>query len=146
MTYPYLRPPIKTATEPVHSAADMGRRWRALMGELGFGERLIWFGVIGPDRRMTTVLHQVPIPREPRRRHVDDLFGLLRGVLEGIPVSGATIALLLTRPGSGSVSEADRRWCTVLTEAADRHGVPIEPIFRANDEDLVLVEPTPEAA
>jgi hypothetical protein len=35
----------------------------------------------------------------------------------------------------------DRRWSTMLTDAAEEFGVPIEPVFRANDEALVLVEP-----
>ena len=36
-------PPMDTATNPVYSAADLRKRWRALMGPLGFGERLLWF-------------------------------------------------------------------------------------------------------
>ena len=31
-----------------YSAADLRQRWRALMGPLGFGERLLWFGFMGP--------------------------------------------------------------------------------------------------
>jgi hypothetical protein len=31
------------------------------------------------------------------------------------------------------VSAGDRRWAAVLTDAAARAGVPLEPIFRAND-------------
>jgi hypothetical protein len=46
-------PPIETATDPVHSAADLRQRWRALMGPLGFEERLLWFGLIGPNRCFT---------------------------------------------------------------------------------------------
>lgn len=40
-------PPVETATDPVYSAADLCQRWRALMGPLGFGERLLWFGFVG---------------------------------------------------------------------------------------------------
>ena len=43
-------PPVETATDPAHSAADMRQRWRALMGPLGFGERLLRFAFMGPDR------------------------------------------------------------------------------------------------
>jgi hypothetical protein len=35
----------------------------------------------------------------------------------------------------------DHQWAALLTEIAAKHGVPLEPIFRANDEALVLVEP-----
>jgi hypothetical protein len=58
-------PPIETATDPVHSAADMRQRWRALMGPLGFGEKLLWVGFVGPDRRMVKALSQIPLG--PRR-------------------------------------------------------------------------------
>ena len=41
MAYPYVPPPIESATEPILSATDMGQRWRAVMGPLGFSERLL---------------------------------------------------------------------------------------------------------
>lgn len=44
-----------------------------------------------------------------------------------------SVALLLTRPGRDAVSADDRRWAEALTTAADRVGVPLEPVFRAND-------------
>jgi hypothetical protein len=47
----------------------------------------------------------------------------------------------LTRPGPGEISRLDRQWSTMLTEAATEFGVPIEPIFRANDESLLQLEP-----
>src|SRR2546423_14705767 len=52
MAHPYTPPPMETATDPIHSAADMGQRWRALMGQLGFRERLVVIGFVGPDRGM----------------------------------------------------------------------------------------------
>ena len=51
-----------------------------------------------------------------------------------------TVALLLSRPGRGPVSPADRVWSKTLTDIADRFAVPLEPIFRANDESLELVD------
>jgi len=146
MTYPYTPLPTETLDHPVHSVTDLGQRWRTLMGELGFGERLIWFSFVGSNRRMVKVLHQMEIPPEPQARYGDELFTLLRGVLDGLPDRGATVALLLSRPGTGPVSEADRRWSAMLTEAARRHGLPMEPIFRANDEALLLMEPNTRAA
>ena len=66
-------------------------------------------------------------------------------VLDGLK-DGTSVALLLTRPGKGPISDADRQWSTLLTEVATELGVPIEPVFRANDESLVLVEPEMKAA
>jgi hypothetical protein len=65
-------------------------------------------------------------------------------VLGGLK-DGTSVALLLTRPGRGSISDADRHWSRLMTEVATELGVPIEPVFRANDKSLVLVEPEMEA-
>lgn len=142
---PYLPPPIETATDPVYSAADMCQRWRALMGPLGFGERLLWLGFVGADRRMYKTLSQVPIRPRPKRWFVEDVVSRLRFVVDNFE-EGATVALLLTRPGPGPISHLDRQWSTLLTEVAAEFGVPLEPIFRANDESLVLIEPELERA
>lgn len=110
------------------------------MGPLGFGEHLLWFAFVGPDRRMIKALHQIPIPDAPRPRYGEELFGQLREVLDDLGPR-TTVALLVTRPGVGAISNADRRWATMLTQAARRFDVPIEPIFRADDTSLVLVDP-----
>ena len=108
------------------------------MGPLGFGEKLLWIGFVGPDRCMVKALSQFrsgPVRSSTSStRHV--------GAATSLPISGAgtTVALLLTRPGRGGDFEADRRWSKLLTEAAARFDVPLEPIFRANDEALVQLE------
>jgi hypothetical protein len=140
MHAPYIPPPIETATDPIHSAADMRQRWRALMGPLGFEERLLWIGFVGPDRRMYKTLSQLPLGPRPRPQLIESMMAAVADVLEGLG-DGSSVALLLTRPGRGQISEADRQWSTMITDVAAEHGVPIEPIFRANDESLVLVEP-----
>jgi hypothetical protein len=144
MTHPYMPPPIETATDPIHSTADMEQRWRALMGQLGFGERLLWIGFVGPDRRMYKSLSQLRLGPRPRRRFIESMMAALAEVLEGLG-DGSTVAPLLTRPGRGPISDADRRWAALLTDVAAEMGVPLEPVFRANDESLVLVEPEMKA-
>jgi hypothetical protein len=133
-------PPIETATEPIHSPADLQQRWRALMGRLGFGERRLWVGFIGPDRRLYKTMSQVPVGYRPQPGIVEFVVSRLPLVLRGLDTD-TTVALLLTRPGVGAISDADRQWSTLLTRAATEFDVPIEPIFRANDEHLVLIEP-----
>lgn len=128
-------PSIDTATDPIHSADDMCQRWRALMGPLGFGERLLWFGFVGPDRCMTKVLSQVPVGTAPHRGMVENLMVGLEVLLEDFE-PGTSVALLLSRPGRDAVSPEDRRWAAVLTKSAARIGIPIEPMFRANDADI----------
>ncbi|MBU3752038.1 MAG: hypothetical protein FGM52_16615 [Mycobacterium sp.] len=132
-------PAIDTATDPIHSAEDMLQRWRALMGPLGFSERLLWIGFIGPDRCMHKVLSQVPVGSSPHRDLVENLMGALMVLLDENFEPGTSVALLLTRPGGDPVSGADRRWGTALRDAAARLGVPIEPVFRANDAAIAAV-------
>ena len=131
-------PPIDTAADPVHSPADLRQRRRALMGPLGFEERLLWFGLLGPDRCFTKMLSHVPIRPRPQGRILWNLMSALRTLLDDLG-PGTTVALLLTGPGRGPVSPADRVWSKTLTDMAARFAVPLEPIFRANDESLELV-------
>ncbi|MGH3971071.1 MAG: hypothetical protein ACRDTV_23925 [Mycobacterium sp.] len=135
-------PPIETATDPVHSAADLRERWRALMGPLGFSERLLWFGFLGPDRRFTEVLSHLSIRPRPQAHLLKNLMSGLHVLLAKDAPDGSTVALLLTGPGRGAVSSADRVWTKQLTEMAEQFDVPLEPIFRANDEALLQVDPT----
>jgi hypothetical protein len=131
-------PSIETASDPVHSSADLRQRWRALMGPLGFEERLLWFGLIGPDRCFAKKLSNVPVRPRPEGRILWNLMSALRTLLDDLE-PGNTVALLLTRPGRGPVSPADLVWSKTLIDIAERFAVPLEPIFRANDESLDLV-------
>jgi len=129
-------PSADTATDPIHSPADMRERWRALMGPLGFGERLLWIGFVGPDRRMHKVLTQMPIGRWPDRPTVEKLLSALKLSVD-TSAPGSTLALLLSRPGADHLSTEDRRWSEVLRDSARRLEVELEPVFRANDSNIV---------
>lgn len=133
-------PPIETATDPIHSHADLRQRWRALMGQLGFRERLLWVAFVGADRCMYKTMSQVPLRAQPQPGLVEYVMSRVPRVLAGLD-RGSTVALLLTRPGHGPVSNLDRDWSVLLTESAAGYRVPMEPIFRANDEALVEVTP-----
>jgi hypothetical protein len=85
-------------------------------------------------------MSQLPIGPRPQAAIVQNLMSALRMVLDGFE-PGSTVALLMTGPGRGPISPADRVWSRSLTAAAERFAVPLEPIFRANDEALVQVEP-----
>ncbi len=110
------------------------------MGPLGFGQRLSWVGFVGRDRRLYKTMSQIPMPPFPRRDFVDDVLTRLHWILYQFE-PGSTPALLITRPGVGGVSDLDRQWATLLTAVASDRDVPIEAIFRANDECLIQVEP-----
>lgn len=132
-------PPMETATDPAYSAADLRQRWRALMGPLGFSERLLWFGFLGQDRRLTKELGQLAIGPRPRARMLKHLMSALRTLLDDM-ASGTTVALLLTGPGLGPICPADRLWSKSLNDMAERFAVPLEPVFRANDESLLQTD------
>ena len=144
MSHPELLPipPIETATDPVYSAEDLRQRWRALVGPLGFEERALWFGLIGPDRCFTQKLSQVPIRPRPRGRILWNLMSALRTLLDDLE-PGTTVTLLLSGPGRGPISSIDLMWSKSLTDMAERFAVPLEPIFRANDESLEMVPQKP---
>jgi hypothetical protein len=131
-------PPPETATDPIASDADLRQRWRALMGELGFGERLLRFVLVGPDRRFLKILNDIEIKAVPDPSLVAELMAQLSDFLEQFE-PGTTVAFLLTRPGSGPISRIDRRWAAQIRDCAADFGVPIEAFFRANDEALVQV-------
>lgn len=109
------------------------------MGPLGFGERMLWFAFVGPDRCLTKVLSHVPIGLRPQARILENLMSALRALLDDV-AADSTVALLLTGPGRGLISSADRVWSKELTATASKFDVPLEPIFRANDESLVQVD------
>src|ERR1700753_4335182 len=108
-------PPIQTACDPVHSTQDLRERWRALMGPLGFGTRLLWFGLIGPDRCFTKKLIHVPVQPRRRRRIVWNLMSSLRTLLDDLE-PGTTVALLLSGPGRGPASTIELIWSKSLNE------------------------------
>jgi hypothetical protein len=131
-------PACETATDPIHSDADLRQRWRALMGPLGFGERLLRFVLVGPDRRFLQVLSDVEVPAAPNPQLVAELMAAVSDLLSRCE-PGTTVAFLLTRPGRGRVSGADQRWAALVTSCAADFEVPIEPFFRANDEAVLQV-------
>jgi DNA-binding transcriptional regulator YdaS (Cro superfamily) len=133
-------PSIDTATDPIVTPADLRQRWRALVGPLGFGERLLRFSFVGPDRRLVKLLSEVPIGRSPTPAMVDGLMSTVEALVNDVG-AGGTVAFLLTRPGLGSVSRWDRQWADALVAGAAERGVAIEPVFRAHDHDIALVAP-----
>ena len=134
-------PPIETATDPITCAADMLGRWRALMGPLGFGKRMLWVGFVGPDHRMIKTLIDLERSARPDPIQIDGLMAELSSVLAQEMDPGTTVALLLTGPGRGRVSTARRQWVAELTASAARHGVPLRPVISADDHEMIEVAP-----
>lgn len=131
-------PPLESATDPVQSSADIGQRWRALMGPFSFYRPLLHFLFVGSDRRFIKVLTEVEVDLRPDPTHALRLMRVIAELMDDSPPD-TTVAFLLARPGRDGISAHDRRWAAVLNDCAAAYRVPIEPFFRANDDDLVEV-------
>lgn len=111
------------------------------MGKLGFGEHMLWVGFVGPDCRMLKILVDLQRPARANPELTDALMEELSAVLVEEMQPGTTVALLLTGPGSGPVSMLNRQWAAALSTSAATHGVPLQPIFSADDHELTEVDP-----
>lgn len=131
---PPLLPPDQMP--PILTPHDMYRHWRALMGELGFSRRLLWFGLVSSDGWMAPQLNQIDdLPRRPNGVRLDNLMGICRELRDDIDESGS-VAFLLSRPGPAAITDDDRYWARELAAAAARVAVRLEPIHLATDEAL----------
>ncbi len=143
---PLLRP---EDMPPVRTQADLWRHWRALMGPLGFTERLLWILFIDADGYVAPTVQQVAeLPRVPEPDMVDSLMWILREVCADLGPGSA--ALLLSRPGRAGITSDERVWAQRLADVAAVAGVRLWPVHLANDQRLVPVTPddlaTPRAA
>lgn len=141
---PPLRPPHEMP--PVHTEHDLEQHWRALMGPLGFGSTKLWIVVTEPDG--TVVPHVIVIednPATPDRELIDNLTEVLRELVR-VVVPGGRIAALWTRPGRGSMNEADRSWLRGLHRGLTHARLDAWPLHFANDAYLSIVAPDDLAA
>lgn len=127
---------------PVHTQADLHRHWRALMGELGFGQPRLYLQFFAIDGTCTPVVLDITeIPDLPDAVMADALMRFCGQTLEEVMEPGTRVGILYARPGGRSPRTADLAWARFITEAARRHGVPIHPVHVANDEELTVVSP-----
>ncbi|MDL9936449.1 hypothetical protein QSJ18_06820, partial [Gordonia sp. ABSL1-1] len=126
------------ATEPFVTDDQLRQRWRSLVGQPHFADHELWFVFVEDGKRqMLPLLNRIGLPIRPERGVVE----LLMTRLSEISIDGpdVSVAFLLTRPGTDGLSDTDLTWARIFGDAADRHGVAIHPIHRANKADLVRV-------
>ncbi|MGO4255716.1 hypothetical protein [Marmoricola sp. RAF53] len=112
---------------------DLTDAWERLMGDLVFGERILWMLVLSCDGAVAGPLLQVAdLPDGPYDVPVEELVGFVRDLLEG-PGEAASVAFLLTRPGTGPWHLGDRAWTRYLQIAAAVVGDRIWAVHRAHD-------------
>ncbi len=125
---------------PVHTQADLWRHWRALMGPLGFSERLLWVILLTAEGRVTPVVQQVEdLPRLPDPGLLDPLMSVIGQVCGEL--GEGTAAVLLSRPGGAGITPAGRTWAQQLSDAAAAADVRLWPVHLANDDELVTLSP-----
>jgi hypothetical protein len=131
---PTLGPPHEMPA--IRNTNDLCRRWRAVMGPLGFGQPLLWIAFLEPDGMMSPRLTQIEeIPRRADAKTCGALLEMCRHIV-GWNGAGGSVAMLLTRPGRNPMDDADRSWARYLTSAADHLGLSMWPVHFANDVEL----------
>lgn len=110
------KPPLETV---IRTPTELSRLWQDLMGEGGFARRSVWLLFLGPDGRPEPVIVPIDdIPVRPDARLVDALGVIVGDLIATREVD--SVALLLTRPGRGEMSEDDRRWARALLAVSRR--------------------------
>ena len=133
---PALRPPHESPT--IDTVHELTRRWRALMGPLGFSHHRLWLLLLDPDGWV--VPHVVQIDDIPSRTAAADCAPLLEMAGHIVPEAGS-LAILLSRAGSDAMTCDDRTWARGLTAAAERQGIRMWPVHFANDVELRVFAP-----
>ena len=129
------RPPEPFAPT-LQSQSDVELMWRSLMTPLGWRSRTLWFVMVAPDDRpVPQVCEIADLPEEIDREGHTTAADLWRRLLTDV-IPGGRIALLLTRPGGGGPSLADRAIAEGTYAACRAAGVPLEVIHLATDEDV----------
>lgn len=128
-------PPIDSAKDAFHSAAELRQRWRALMGPLGFSEPKLWFVFVERSGAILPPINTLPLPTTPNEHLVDILMKRLGQTLE--VAIDLTVACLYSRPGSDGLTARDRGWADLILAGARRYDVPLHPLFRANDINVI---------
>lgn len=102
--------------------------------------RTLWFVMLDGERRPLPVIVPVDhVPDEPDVRMVNELGRAWHGIGQGEP--GASILLMLERPGSADASVEDHAWRVALGAAAVEHDLTVAAFFVATADGVVVLAP-----
>jgi hypothetical protein len=102
--------------------------------------RTLWFVMLDGERRPLPMIVPVDhVPDEPDARMANELGHAWREILHGEP--GASILLMLERPGSAATSFADHAWRVALRAAAAEHDLAVAAFFVATADGVVPLAP-----
>lgn len=105
-----LKPPHEMF---IHGDAELTQLWQQMMGPGGFARHSIWHIFFDPGGQMCPAVVPIDdIPLEPDGLLLDNLPYVIDEVTRGSDV--ASVAVLLSRPGTRGMTPADRRWARAL--------------------------------
>lgn len=139
----YDPPPLSRPEDmpPIHTQEDVCQTWRALMGELGFSQRYLWFIFVAADGRLVPHINQVEgMPVVPADGDCAKFIRVVGQVIADLDPT-LTVAVLWSRPGSAAATGADIAWAKQLTAEARTQHVRMWPVHLANDVDLRVFTP-----
>ena len=130
-----MTPELET---PVRSDADLLAVWQRLMGPGGFGRRSIWFVFLDEDDRLQRVIMPIDdVPEEPDPPVINNLATIFTELHDDGQF--ASTAMLLSRPGPGQMTGADRRWARALRAGLGR--VSPWPVHLATTDEVRVFAP-----
>lgn len=132
------RPPTDLA--PLRGPADLTAAWAAVTAGVPLLHRTVWLLFLDSRGRAGPVITLDDLPDGPYDVPLEDLVGLCREFIDG-PGSAASVALLLTRPGTAPWTVSDRAWGRFLTTAAARLSGPTWPVHWAHRHELTEFRP-----
>ncbi|GHH73426.1 hypothetical protein GCM10017772_24950 [Promicromonospora soli] len=102
--------------------------------------RTLWFVMLDGERRALPVIVPLDhVPDEPDVRTVNELGHAWHAMLHGEP--GASILLMLERPGSADASFEDHAWGVALRAAAAEQDLAVAGFFLATADGVVALTP-----
>ena len=112
--------------------------WRGLMGPGGFGRSTIWLVFFDAEFRTQSVIVPIEgVPAEPDPVSVRNLVSVVRDLVDGADV--ASVAMLLSRPGPRSMTDADRHWARALR--AELGELAVWPMHLATRDSVQIFAP-----
>jgi hypothetical protein len=126
MDHTPFRPRLKTQ-------ADVEAMWRHLMSPLGFASTSLWLVEVERGRPVPQVREIFELGQPPTG---DDVDAYAR-MLSPLAAPETRLAFLLSRPGSGRPTAADRAWALALYDAGRRAEARLEVIHLAHDRDVL---------
>ncbi|MFI2362553.1 hypothetical protein [Promicromonospora sp. NPDC019610] len=102
--------------------------------------RTLWFALLDGERRPLPVVVPVDlVPELPDPIGVGNLGRVWHQILRGEP--GASVVVVLERPGPGDPSFEDRAWHAALRSAAADQGLTVAAFFLATADGVAALAP-----